>query len=369
MRARPWLTVLSVMLLAGAGGALVTYRYLQTEGPVGGRPAAGARPTAPPVIAASPPTIRTFSLRIPWVGLVQSQASVELTALVPGRVEAIEAKDQMPIEGGAAVMRLGGSRIESRRAQLQAGVSSLKSQLALAGQTVKRLQQNLKEQLATKDQLAAAQETEIKLRTRLHEAQSVLEAFESRVHIRAPVAGVFTNRRVSPGQAVGAGDVVGEIIDRSHLRIAASLFPLAGIGLEGKAATVRLGENQDLQGVVGRVLPQAGSTGAVVVWIEGRQIDRRLYPGQTVSGTVRVAVRQGALAVPDSAVVYDEQEQPYVFVRQDDGTYERRSVRLGLTQDGWIEVLSGLDKDQSVVVQGAYELFHREFNRQFKVED
>jgi multidrug efflux system membrane fusion protein len=283
-------------------------------------------------------------------------------------VEAIEARDQEPIEAGAVVMQLGGPGIEAKRAQLQTGADSLESQLDLARQTVERLRQNLEEQLTTQDQVAAAQETQLKLQAQLRDAQLALESFEKQPHIAAPMAGIFTNRRVSLGQMVSAGDVVGEIIGRDHLRIVASLFPPEGIALEGKEAAVRFGENQDLNGIVRHALPQASDTGATAVWIEGPQVDQRLRPGQTVSGEVTVEAKAAALAVPESAIVYDVQEQPYVFVQQD-GTYERHSVRLGLTQEGWVEVLSGLERGQSVVTQGGYELFYREFNRQFKVED
>jgi cobalt-zinc-cadmium efflux system membrane fusion protein len=115
------------------------------------------------------------------------------------------------------------------------------------------------------------------------------------------------------------------------------------------------------------VLPEASGAGATAVWIEGPQIDERLHPGQTVSGDVTLDIRQ-ALTVPQSAVVYDANEQPYIFV-QEDGTYTFRAVRLGLTQGGWVEVLSGLEQGRPVVTQGAYELFYRRFNEQFKVED
>jgi multidrug efflux pump subunit AcrA (membrane-fusion protein) len=81
-----------------------------------------------------------------------------------------------------------------------------------------------------------------------------------------------------------------------------------------------------------------------------------------------VKVRPKALAVPESAIVYDAEEHPYLFVLKDAG-YEPHNVRLGLIQDGWVEVVSGLEQNQSVVTQGAYELFYRQFNEQFKVQD
>ncbi len=366
MRIRRWIVVvLVVVIMAGIG---LWYRHVQNRPSTGESPPAGQSSIAMAFIATSQPVTRTLSQVVPWVGVVESQALVQLKALEAGRVETIEARDEAPVKQRGAVVQLGGPQIEMQRARLQADAESLQSQLALAGQTVERLKQSLGAQLATAEQLATAQEAQIKRAGELRNAQLALQSFEQQVRIAAPVAGVFTNRRVSLGQTVSVGDLVGEVIDSNNLRVVASVFVRGAVAMEGREATVRIDATQSLAGTIRRVLSQAGSTGATVVWIEGPQISERLRPGQTVSGEVIIAVRQAALTIPQSAIVYDANEQPLVFVEKDT-TYESRPVRLGLTQDGWVEVLSGLEPGQPVVTQGAYELFYRRFNEQFKVED
>ena len=357
-----------LILAVSLAGMALTYRVMKRISAVKPPVAVETQPASPPLITTARPAMRIFTLRAPWIGTVEPQASVELAALVAGRVEAIETEDQAQIQEGKLVARLGGPQVEGQRAKLAAEVESVKSQIDLARQTVERLKQSVRAQMATKDQVAAAQGSEIKLQTQLREAGLNLDIFEKQVCISAPMSGIFTNRRISVGQDVNAGQVVGKIIDAEHLRIVASIFPPQGIELQGKEATIRLDENQILTVLVRRVLPQASSTGAVMVWIEGPQIDKQLRPGQTVGGTIVAEIRPETLAVPESAIVYDAEERPYLFV-QKDGVYEPHSVRLGLIQDGWVEVLSGLEQNQSVVTQGAYELFYRRFNEQFKVED
>jgi RND family efflux transporter MFP subunit len=325
-------------------------------------------PAAQPLITTAPPTLRAFTLRVPWIGTVESQTSVELTALVAGRVEIINAEDQRQLKKGQSVMRLGGPQIEGVREKLRAEIKSLGAQIDLAGQTVEGLRESLKTQLVTKDQVSAAQNAQVKLEAQLCEARLNLKIFEDQLRLSAPMNGIFTNRRVSVGQDVMAGQILGEIIDIGRLRIAAAIFPPQGIELQDKEAIIRLSENQMLNGLVRDVLPRVLNTGAVTVWIEGSQIDAQLRPGQVVSGVMVVKSRPDTLTVPESAIVYDSQEYPYLFVSKD-SSYEPVSIQLGLVQDGWVEVLSGLGKDQFVVTQGAYELFYRQFNEQFKVQD
>jgi RND family efflux transporter MFP subunit len=358
--------ILTVSLI---GMAVFAYRYDKSRGSATGNFASSnSSKIAGPLITTAHPALRVFTRHTPWIGTVEAKTSVELTALVAGRIEQINAADQRQLEKGQGVMRLGGPQIDEARATLAAMVGSLGSQLDLARQTVERLEESLQTRLATKDQVAAAQDAKVRLETQLRETRLSLKALESQINLTAPIDGIFTNRRVSVGQDVNAGQVVGDIIDTRRLRIAASLFPPRGIELQGMEATIRLSENHTLTGIVQRVLPQALSSGAVTVWVESPQIDTQLRTGQMVGGDIVIKVKPDALAVPESAIVYDSQEHPYLFVSKD-GAYDPLSIQVGQEQDGWVEVLSGLEQDQLVVVQGAYELFYKKFNEQFKVQD
>ena len=359
-----------IFILGALVIGLVAYIFWQSKArePVAGNIASDSLPPTLSVIRTMHPARRTFTVNIPWIGIVEPQASIKLTALVAGRVESIDAEDESPVEKGDRIMQLGGPQIEEARARLTTEIESLKTQVKLARETLARLEEGLKPHLATRDQVAAAQEAKVRLEAQLRDAQLNLRTLNRESCITAPINGVFTNRRVSVGQDVTAGQVVGSIIDRDRLRIKASLFPPSDLELQGRKATVRLREGRTITGVVSQVLPTASSTGAVMVWIQGSQIDTHLHPGQTVEGSIVAESRPGALAVPKSAIVYDAQERPFLFVRKG-GSYERVAVQTGVEQGGWVEVLSGLKADQLVVVRGAYELFYRNFNEQFKVQD
>lgn len=362
-----FLTILLMVVVFIGFGAYALWR-IEPRDSVAGKITTDSSPVPEPLISTAYPDKRTVTHQVPWVGTVESQASVKLTALVAGRVEAIDAEDQRPVKMGQSVIRLGGPQIEDTRARLTAQIESLKIQVQLSQETLVRLEENLKTRLATKDQVAAAQEAKVGLETQLRDAQLNLKTVNRQSHITAPMKGIVTNRRVSVGQDVAAGQVVGDVIDTDRLRIKASLFPPRGLELQGREVVIRSNESQPLTGIVRQVLPLASSTGAVTVWIEGPQIDAQLRPGQSVGGGIVAQSTSGVLAVPESAIVYDAQDHPFLFVGKD-GTYERIGIQTGMAQDGWVEIMSGLNEDQSVVVRGAYELFYRKFNEQFKVQD
>jgi len=332
-------------------------------------PGAGEdRPAATALIATSRPQMHAFTLRLPWIGTVESRASLEITALTAGRIVEIAASDNGRIEKGSLVARLGGTQIDAGRSRLDSTIESLTRRLELAEQATQWLKKNSSEQLITNDQVVAAEDKAFQLEAQLRTARLDRDALEEKTRITAPTGGVFTHRRVSPGQEIETGQVVGDIIDTGHLRIVASLFPPRDTALQGRDVTLRLDDNRNLAGMVSSVLPRAGSTGAVTVWLEGPQIDAQLRPGQTVGGRMVIAPEEETLSVPASAIVYDEEELPWLFTEEDDA-YEPRRVELGRIQDGLVEVVSGLSPDQTVVVRGGYELFYRRFSEQFKVPD
>lgn len=329
--------------------------------------ASHAQTDTQPEIQIGPVVQRTFTNTVPWTGTVESQVAVTLTTTLAGQIERVVAVDETAVKRGALLFQLGGTRIDTERSRLSSEVDGLKAQLQLASNTVERLRKDLGDQLSTRDQLSAAQQSAIVLHTQLQQVCIALDSFEQQTRIVAPVDGVFTARRVTEGEQVNAGDPVAELVNTNHLRIVASLFPPKDVDLLDKPATVRLADSKTCAGQVIHVVSMRSVTGATAVWIEGPEIDLALQPGQNASGNLTTQANT-AYCVPESAVVYDDQEESFVFVP--DGTsYERRRVTTGQTADGWMEILSGLKPDDKIVTQGAYELFCSDFTEQYKVED
>jgi cobalt-zinc-cadmium efflux system membrane fusion protein len=79
--------------------------------------------------------------------------------------------------------------------------------------------------------------------------------------------------------------------------------------------------------------------------------DRRIKPA--MFGTIRVLRSSSpGILVPASAVIREGSEA-HVFVSEGNGRFERRTVQLGRTVDGSIEILSGVNKGDSIVSEGA----------------
>ncbi|MBL8814999.1 MAG: efflux RND transporter periplasmic adaptor subunit [Planctomyces sp.] len=183
----------------------------------------------------------------------------------------------------------------------------------------------------------------------------------SRVELRAPFSGTIERQNYSASERVEVGESVFVLADTSVLWVAADLRDRDRGGLKlspGDQLEVII-SNQSEQVLkaavyfVGREVDP--STNAIPVVAELPNTDGLLRPGMFVN--VRVPMGQAAhgIAIPESAVVKHESRQ-FVFVPENDLTFRRVEVQTGLHSGELVEIVSGLDENQKVVVAGTFQL-------------
>lgn len=334
-----------------------------------GRKERGSPDSPPPVvIRTGTPIRRDFEATKPWIGRTESKQVARIVALEEGKLVSIDAEDEAKVEKGSVLFTISGPRLDTRLEAAKQEVSSLRRRVTLAEHVVERKESVVKQMIAKQAELDTAEAQLWSLEAQLKSAAGTRQRLEDATQIVAPIAGVFTKRIVSAGQDVGKGAVLAEVIDSAHVRVVATLFPPGDAVLQGRTATVRAMGGGGILGTVTRVLPERTAAGGTVVWLEGDALDQHLLPGERVGGDILLSTHKATLAVPEKAVVLDQHERAYVFLRQAAG-YERREVQSGLVSDGWVEIVSGIQEDDTIVVLGAYELYYRDFSHLYKVAD
>ena len=221
-----------------------------------------------------------------------------MTALESGTIFSVDAADETAVKKGTLVFTLGGARVNASAATIKQKIKSLKQQVAIAKTTVSRKQQAAEQKITSQDELDKAKACLAQLNTQLKEAAGQLQILDNAVHIQAPLNGIFTGRRVSIGQEVEKGTVLAEIIVPADIRVAATVFPPENARLQGRTAAIHTASGKILSGVISSVLPQRTSAGGTVVWIEGDDINRKLKPGEIVSGDIPLATHKKAWHCP-----------------------------------------------------------------------
>ena len=75
----------------------------------------------------------------------------------------------------------------------------------------------------------------------------------------------------------------------------------------------------------------------IVVDNPGEKLKRDMY----CTVTVTAGAIQNAIAVPDAAVLRDDENQPFVYVENGSNQFGRRAVEIGESQNGQTQILQG----------------------------
>ena len=87
----------------------------------------------------------------------------------------------------------------------------------------------------------------------------------------------------------------------------------------------------------------------IVVDNKGEKLKRDMYCTVTVTaGTI-----SNAIAVPDAAVLRDDENQPFVYVASGTNQFGRRTVDIGESQNGQTQITKGLSAGERIVANGS----------------
>ncbi len=239
--------------------------------------------------------------------------------------------------------------------------------------------------------LAEVQKREADLRTAegaLRTAESSATAAENKLHLygmsQDSVATLLKTGEIAPqyrvlapidGQILEREVTLGELVrpDRDALLIIADLskvwviadVPEARIGEVGKGSVSRVKvatlKGKVLEGTVTYIAPALDSnTRSAKVRIEIKDDNGVLRPGMFAHATISPPATDAAeavLAVPEEAIQTVE-GGPAVFVpcEGEPNTFAKRAVTIGKPAAGMVQVLTGLNEGDSVIVSGSFIL-------------
>lgn len=314
-------------------------------------PAVLAQQGGPTDVVVEPVAQTAFVDRVEALGTLQANELIEISALITERVTKLHFNDGDEVAAGDLL-------VEFDMAEERALLAEARAVREDAANELKRSQE-----LAER---GAASATELSLRRREFavadaRARAVQAQIDDRT-IRAPFAGRIGIRRVSPGATVTPGDLITRLADTSIVKLDFSIPSTylaeleIGTLIEGRTRAfgdeVFRGEVASIDSVVDPV------TRSVLVRAIIPNDDGRLRPGLLMTVDLLFNERQ-ALAVDERALIPSGRDN-FVFVAKPDGsggyTAERRKVRVGVRRVGSVEILSGVEAGEQVVIEGGIKL-------------
>jgi membrane fusion protein, macrolide-specific efflux system len=177
----------------------------------------------------------------------------------------------------------------------------------------------------------------------------------------APIDGDVIVKAVEPGQTVSANDAVLVLSDRLIVKAQFDETDIGKIKI-GQPATITLDAYPEIKvkGVVNHISYESQVVSNVSIYevdILPERVPTQFRSGMTAEVNVQEGSRKNVLTLPLEAVKQDK-EGSYVLIGQGkDKKPEQKRIIAGLSNDTDIEIISGLDATDKVVIKSkAYQL-------------
>jgi membrane fusion protein, heavy metal efflux system len=175
--------------------------------------------------------------------------------------------------------------------------------------------------------------------------------------VRAPIGGQVVEQDVAAGQLLQTGTTQCFMIsDTSTVWVLVNIYqkdlPFVHVG---DAVTIQTDSYPDV--FHGRISYVAASldpnTRTLQARIETSNPSQKLKKDMYVVATVDAGTIQNAIAVPDSAVLRDSENQPFVYVAVSSNQFGRRTITLGESLKGQTQITTGLNPGDHVIGNGS----------------
>ncbi len=275
---------------------------------------------------------------------IEALAEATVIAKVGGEIRSLIAEEGDAVDEGQELARLDGDRLALELSESNARLEKLR----------RDYERNV--DLKAKGLISDGDFDQLKFEMEALEASYNLARLElDYTQIRAPIAGVISERLVRLGNTVDAGDPMFRVTsfdplvaylyvpEREYRRIQ----PGKPVGIQIDA----LGETPIIASVT-RVSPVVDpETGTFKITIEINGEGQRIKPGMFARLGVVYDTRENVLRVPRSALI-DNDEDTFVFVVDEEGLAHRKRVETGYSDRGMVEIVSGLEDGEQVVTVG-----------------
>ena len=290
----------------------------------------------------------TGTLRPVNQAAVKAKVAGDLIALLPREGEAV-ARGQMIARIDTAEYQ---ARLDEKLGALAATEAQWNFNERTRGKNEELLRKSFISQNAYDNTQANSQVSEANVKAAQAQVALARKALDDTV-IRAPIAGIVSERGVQQGEKVAVDAKLLTLVDLTRLEVEA-MVPMVDIAAVAVGKTVRLKvegfEGRDYTGTVSRINPSAPpGTRSVPIYIELANRDGSLKAGMFAQGTLVAATRARTLAIPASAI-RDDGGEPFVY-RLAGERLARQPVTLGMRSEtqGLVEVVSGLEAGARIV--------------------
>ncbi len=251
----------------------------------------------------------------------------------------------------------------SPSADASINIQQIKNQFLLAKAEYERVQNLFERKAVPQKRLDEARSDFEAKRASYNSISDQIKITNTGYEILSPISGYVETLNFSLGENLKSGDELFTIVNPKRLILQANVpsahsenvmtsedasFRIEGFGkeysieeLNGRKIAVAAGLNQ-----TNRTIP---------VYYEFNNPQNKIKIGMFAEVFVKIGVAEESLAIPESAVV-NEDGLHTAYVQLEGEAFEKRILKTGIIDQGYVQVLEGLYEGERVVTKGAYQV-------------
>lgn len=312
------------------------------------------------------PTTLTRSLRLTGAVAYNSFRTTPVITQVSGPVSKIVVVPGQNVTQGEPMLYVASPDYS----QLRTNYLKAKDAYALAQKASSRAQDLYQHKAIAEQALEQAQSAEVQASGDLIAAQAALKvmgitdpdalvkappSFE--VPVKAPIGGLVVEQDVSVGQLIQPGTTQCFMIsDVTNVWVLVNIYqkdlPYVRVGDQVTIQTDTYAEvfHGRISYVAASLDPSTRTLQARIDTVNpGEKLKKDMY----VVATVNAGTIPNAIALPDAAVLRDNENQPFVYAATSANQFGRRSVTLGDSLNGLTQITSGVKAGDQVIGNGS----------------
>jgi RND family efflux transporter MFP subunit len=308
---------------------------------------------AVPTVGVIVPTVRAVDRSISLPADVEAIEQARLYSHISGYLKKIYVDEGDSVKAGQLLADIDAPDIVQE-------YNKAKADATLKEETLKRYKELLAGKVISQQEFDTLDADAREAQARLENASANMDY----TRIRAPFAGSIARRYVYPGDLISEATRGGEqppiflMVNEARLRVSVNVP-------QNETGKIRLGYPVDIgvdslpgklfHGTISRIdamLDETTKTQRVLVDIDNP--DLKLRAGMFASVVLHVEHVDGALTIPREAL-QGPGDQPFVYVVAD-GHARARPVKLGIEEQEFAQVLSGIAPGDRIVVTGGQSL-------------
>jgi membrane fusion protein, multidrug efflux system len=359
---RKRLLVLFVALVAVAAGGVVLWDYRH-------RPSSGETPSPPVPVVATTVTPHPVPIYLRGIGTVIAFNNVVVRSQITGPLINVSFKQGQDVHEGDLLAEIDPRPYQAQLDQAMANRDRDQAQLDNAQANLNRYSPLAQKGYATPQLLDTQKAQLAQLQAMVKSDEAVIESAKvnlSYTRLTAPIDGVTGIRQIDKGNIIHPTDTNG-LVDVTQIQPISLIFTLPEATFpeiqqeiaKGPVKVLTYSQDDKTQLDEGKLLlidnQIIQTTGTIRLRATFPNARRLLWPGELVNVRLLLRTEPDGLTISPGAV----QQGPkgaYVYVIKPDQTVEMRPVNVAQISDGEALIDSGLQPNDTVVVDGQYKL-------------